>query len=532
MSPPTAAGVSTHYDLIVVGGGSAGCIVAAEACRDGKNVLLLEAGPDTERHPATLRADGYKEAFTDDALLWHRFTTRDSRWGGRRLFAGTGRGLGGSGSINAMVYTRGAALDYEEWPEGWRWDDVAPVFDALEDKLQPGPKPPTEWSEAAVHAAEQSSFRRSENLNDGDLSGVLGYEAMSSRDGERRSSYVAFLRGLRDKVTIETGALVDRLAFEGTRCHGVHYQRKNEAHLATADEVVLCAGTLATPAILQRSGVGPAGMLQSLGIKPVLDHPSIGENLHDHPNVQLFFRGKREVDCHYPQLYGFHRARPESSLPKGQSDTCYVFYPARSSLREGMMRIVPTMVMPESAYRMDSARQALMRGIGRGFRAESVKRFVEKLWGIVVILGKPESRGNLRITSKDPGVLPRVDPGYLRNANDLETLVRGVELARRTAGAEALSEYQGGELFPGPLGRSKKAVESWVRSNMMTTYHYAGTCRMGHDSRAPVDADTLRVRGIEGLRVADASLMPVTPVAALNAPSMMIGLRAAAMMRK
>ena len=114
---------STHYDLIVVGGGSAGCIVAAEACRDGQNVLLLEGGPDTERHPATLRADGYKEAFTDDALLWHRFTTRDSRWGNRRLFAGTGRGLGGSGSINAMVYTRGAAQDYDEWPEGWRWGD-------------------------------------------------------------------------------------------------------------------------------------------------------------------------------------------------------------------------------------------------------------------------------------------------------------------------------------------------------------------------------------------------------------------------
>ncbi len=530
-----------RYDLIVVGGGSAGCIVAAEAARSGQKVLLLEAGPDTERHPATLRDDGYKEAFTDDALLWHRFTTRDTRWGGRRLFAGTGRGLGGSGSINAMVYTRGAALDFEEWPTGWRWDDVVPAFEAVEKKLDPAPRAGGQWSEAAIAAAEEAGFRRSANLNDGDLSGVLGYEHMSARGGERRSSYVAFLRPLRNmpNLEVQTLALTDRLIFTTEKTarqdlpqvQGVVYRQEGEEKRAYANEVALCAGTLATPAILQRSGVGAAGMLQSLGIPVIADQPEVGENLHDHPNVQLFFRGKGEVDSQHPLLYGFHRARQGGHLPQDQADTCYVFYPARSSLREGMMRIVPTMVLPSSLYENEAVRGSLMRTIGKGFYAGPMKRFVERLWGVVVILGKPLSRGNLRIKSANPEELPHIDPGYLRNEGDLDTLLDGVALAREAAKARAMTPYQGGELFPGPvLGRDRKALTSWVRSNLMTTYHYAGTCRMGHSSRAPVDPDTLKLRGVEGVRIADASVMPTTPVSALNAPSMMIGYRAAQMM--
>ncbi|MEM6958246.1 MAG: GMC family oxidoreductase [Myxococcota bacterium] len=518
-----------RYDLIVAGGGSAGCIVAALAAKAGRHVLLLEAGPDTERHPATLRDSGYKEAFTDDALLWHRFTTRDPRWGRRALFAGTGRGLGGSGSVNAMVYTRGAREDFDEWPEGWNWSDCERAFEAVEQTLKPAPRKPTEWCEAAIGAAESVGFRRSADLNDGDLSNVLGYEAMNARSGERRSSYVAFLRPLRERVTIKTGATADRVLFEGTRAIGVAYIQGGEPKRAYGDEVVLTAGALATPAILQRSGVGAAGHLQSLGIPVNVALPGVGQNLHDHPNVQLFFRGKAEVDCAYPQLYGFARARHDSSLPAGQSDSCYVFYPARSSLREGMMRIVPTM-LPPAAYRNAMLRRWMMGAIGRSFYAGPMQRFVERLWGIVVILGKPESRGSLRILSDDARQLPRIDPGYLRHDADVDTLVAGIELARAAARAEAMEPYQGGELFPGPLGRNRDAIERFIRTNFMTTYHYAGTCRMGTDAQAVVDPETLRVHGTDGLRVADASVMPVTPVSALNAPSMMIGHRAATMM--
>lgn len=543
-----------HFDLVVVGGGSAGSIVAAGAHQSGRRVLVLEGGRDTEEHAATLRDSGYKTAFTDDALLWHRFTKKDPAWAGRRLFAGTGRGLGGSGSINAMVYTRGAKADFDEWPEGWSWENCAPFFDQVERVLKPAPREKTRWSEAAIEASVQAGFRRSENLNSGDLGntsgGVLGYEHMNARDGERRSSYVGFLRPLRkdeggtvDGLTIRTSCFVDRLEFEKRssaikkpKLTGVHYidgtiVGPDKARFVSADEVVLCAGALATPAILERSGIGAANMLRQLDIPVVLDSPDVGENLHDHPNVQLFFRGKAEVDCEYPLLYGFDRARPSSDLPPGQSDSCFVFYPARSSLREGMMRILPTMLLPKNAYDDDRIRERLKRTIGRAFYKRATREFVSNLWGIVVILGKPESRGNLHITSANPSSMPRIDPGYLRSAGDLETMCLAVDKARAIASSPALEPYQGGELFPGPLGRNRRSMERWIRQNLMTTYHYAGSCRMGQDARAPVDPGTLRLRGVDGVMVADASVMPSTPVSALNAPSMMIGARAAGLIQ-
>lgn len=514
----------TQFDLIVIGGGSAGCIIAAEASKS-RDVCLLEAGPDTERHPATLRADGYKEAFVDDALLYDRYTIPRDAWGGRRLFAGTGRGLGGSGSVNAMVYTRGSAADFDEWPKGWQWADVAPDFDELESTLRPRPRGQTQWSEAAIEAAGRAGLRRSENLNDGDLGNVLGYEAMSFEGDDRRSSYVAFLRPRRDRVDIRTGAKVNRLLFEGTRVIGVEYRgARGQVHEILADEVVLSAGALATPLILQRSGIGHGGMLQAMGIDVVCDSPEIGENLHDHPNVQLFFRGTREVDCGYPLLYGFGRAREDAALAQGQSDTCYVFYPARSSLREGMMRLVPGMVLPEWAYGKRSV-GAIQKALGRAFYNKTLREFTERMWGIVVILGKPESRGRVRITSKDLDAKAHLDPGYLRKGADLETLVRGVFKAREIASSSPLDSWHRGEMVPGAMGRSRDALERWIRTNLMTTYHYAGTCRMGEDG--PVDPATFELRGVQGVRVADASIMPTTPVSALNAPSMLIGLRAA-----
>ena len=521
-----------QFDYVVVGGGSAGCIVAAELARKlpDARVLLLEAGDDAREHPETLVADGYKDAFVNDALMHERFSVVDARWGKRRLFMGSGRGLGGSGSINAMVYTRGATLDFATWPKGWRWDDVAPVFERLESTLRPNQRDATDWAERCIAASERAGFRRSEDLNDGDLSGVLGYEWMSFEGEQRRSGFTAYLLPALAEcpnLTVITNAQVESLEMQGDRCVGVRWRGRGAHVVRPTEEVILCAGALVTPAILQRSGIGDEKHLRKLGVDVVLDQPEVGANLHDHPNVQLFYRGRRPTETYYPLLYGFHRARMSSDLPLAQSDTCYVFYPAVSSFREGLLRLLPGIALPPALYDHTRLPTLMRSGIEKAFEQAAVRDFVAKLWGIVVILGKPKSRGSLRITSTDPSAPSAIDIGYFREREDLEVMIDGVEKARDVAQQSPLAEFGARELLPGPLGRSRKSIARWVRKNVMTTYHYAGTCRMGDDARAVVDATTLKVNGTSNVRVADASVMPWTPVSALNAPTMMIALRAA-----
>jgi choline dehydrogenase len=237
---------------------------------------------------------------------------------------------------------------------------------------------------------------------------------------------------------------------------------------------------------------------------------------------------KGDVDCYYPQLYSFYRTHPDAPLPAQQSDTCYVFWPAPSAMKEAMQRMLPAQVLPESLYQ-GPAKRWIRGGIELAFKSKLVRGQVEHLFAIVVILGKPQSRGSLRLRSADPAAKALIDPCYFEHPRDLETMVRGVRKARELAGAAALAEQGSLELMPGPWVRSDEAIGRWVTKNAITTYHYAGTCRMGSDEAAPVDTQ-LRLRGVHGVRVADASAVPFTPVSALNAPSMMIGMRAARFM--
>jgi choline dehydrogenase len=522
------------YDYIVIGGGSAGCIVAGELANDARTrVLLLEVGDAAEQHPETLRADGYKDAFVNDAVIEERFSVPQPGCADRPMFVGSGRGMGGSGSVNAMVYTRGAALDYDAFPEGWRWHDLVPDFEAIERELRPHRRERGDFTERCIEAALTAGFRRKEDLNDGDLSGVLGYEWMNYEGERRRSSYVAFVkdRGPRANLNVITRARAHRVVIADGRATGVLYERDGARLEARATrEVVLSAGALETPRLLMLSGVGPGRELRRAGIPVVCDAPAVGQNLHDHPNVLLFFLGRRPGDCQYPAVYGFHRALGSAALCEGQSDTCYVFYPARSSLKQATKRMLPGLVIPQAWYG-PRPRAAIRGALDAVFATPLADAVVDRVWGIVVILGKPKSRGSVTLRSPDPAAPALVNPAYLTAPGDIETLISGVRLARRIAGAAPLAELGNRELSPGAWVDRDDEIASFIRKNAMTTFHFAGTCRMGADVESTVDT-RLRFRHIARLRIADASVIPFTPVAALNAPSMVVAYRAARFLRE
>ena len=523
-----------EYDYIVVGGGSAGCIVAAKLANDAScRVLLLESGPAAEEHPETLIAKGYKEAFINDAVMGERFSVPQAHSAKHRIFAGTGTVMGGSGSVNGMVYTRGSREDYAEWPDGWHWDDNEEDFKAIERILRPHRRPATKWTEACIASAEEHGFTRKEDLNDGNMSNVIGYEWMSYEGEARRSSYVAFLKdaGDRANLTILTGARAHRVVFTANkRARALEFEHDGALRRAgAAKEVILCAGALETPKLLMLSGVGPSEHLRAFGIPVVADRPAVGDGLHDHPNVPVFFKARNDIDCFYPQLYSFFRTNTDSDLPASQSDTCYVYWPAPSAMRQMMQRMLPPMVIPHALYGPRS-RQMVRSMVGGAFKIGALQRFTDHMFGIILILGKPKSRGTLRLQSTDVCTQALIDPAYYSDPEDMETMVRGVRNARAIGGANGLAGWGAKELMPGKRVNSDSAIAKYVRQNTITTYHFAGSCRMGTSETDPVDPQ-LRLRGVSGLRVADASVIPWTPVSALNAPSMLIGYRAAKLLR-
>ena len=302
-----------------------------------------------------------------------------------------------------MVYTRGAREDYDEWPEGWRWDDLTDDFAYLERKLQIHQRAPTQWTKACIDAATSCGFRHSHDFNDGDLSNAIGYEWMSYDGNQRRSSYVSFIRDaqLGDKLEVRTGARARRIIIDANkRATGVEYELNGVIATANARaEVIVCAGALETPKLLMLSGLGPGSSLRGVGVDVVADVPGVGQNLHDHPNVPVFFRCKDTVDCFYPQLYSFYRTLPQAPLPASQSDTCYVFWPAPSAMKEATQRMLPAQVLPEALYQT-AAKQMIRGGIEMAFKSSTVRELVNHLYGIVVILGKPQSRGQMHLRSR------------------------------------------------------------------------------------------------------------------------------------
>ena len=512
------------HDIVLVGGGSAGCVLANRLSADGdRRVLLLEAGgPDTR--PEIHIPAAFSRLFQSEAD-WNYHTEPQRHLDGRALYWPRGKVLGGSSSINAMIYIRGHHADYDGWAaagcEGWGYANVLPYFKRSEDyaggagpyhgvggelRVEP-PRSPSAFGEAFVEAATRCGVQRNEDFNGPAQDGVGWYD-LTQRGGRRESAARAFLRPAlrRPNLDVETGAHATRVVVEAGRAVGVEYVQGGETKVARAGEVVVCGGAVNSPQLLMLSGIGPAEALGALGIGVVADRPGVGENLQDHLIVGLRYR------------------MPRGSLLDAEGPLSVLSYLA---FRKGMLSSNIAEVGLFTHTRSGEAAPDVQFHVAPVlFEDHGLTPPTEHGFSIGPTGVRPRSRGQITLRSADPFEHPAIDPNYLADPADLASLVEGLKVGREIAAEASLDAFRGEELSPGRGAASDAELGAYVRSTCETLYHPVGTCRMGADDDAVVDLE-LRVRGVDGLRVADASVMPTVPNGNTNAPAMMIAERAA-----
>ncbi|CAG9255972.1 Alcohol dehydrogenase (acceptor) [Paraburkholderia unamae] len=522
-----------QYDYIIVGGGSGGAALAgrlAERC-PGASIALIEAGPHTARNPFVNMPLGVAALVPFRTKNNYAYeTVPQVGLAGRRGYQPRGRGFGGSSAINAMIYTRGHPLDYDEWAQlgcaGWAWRDVLPYFLRAEDNARGasawhgvgGPLAVADLRErnpvAArfVEAAREAGFRLNDDFNGEQQEGV-GFYQVTQRGGERCTVARAYLYGReRPNLHLIAGATVLRVSFDGARASGVELARGGAVEtLRARAEVILAAGAFNSPQLLMCSGIGPADELRALGIPVRHDAPEVGRNLLDH----IDFTFNKRV--HSSETVGYSlrgAARMTAGLAK------YLHG------RRGML----TTNVAEAGGFLKSRAELARPDLQLHFCTAIVDDHSRRLhWGhgysLHVCVLRPASRGTVTLASADARVAPVIDPRFLSDARDLDLLVDGARMARRILDAPALAKMGGRELYT-HAGQSDAQLRETIALHADTIYHPVATCRMGGDARSVVDAQ-LRVRGVEGLRIADASVMPTLIGGNTNAPSVMIGERAA-----
>lgn len=532
--------VGTEFDFVIIGAGSSGCVLANRLSEGGRyTVAVVEAGPRDRNFWIHLPI-GYGKTMWDESVNWRFHTEPEPTMAGRKIYWPRGRVLGGSSSINGLIVIRGQAEDYDRWQArgnpGWGWHDVLPYFRRLEsndtfahDRWHGATGPlhvssipgRNELIEAVIAAAENCGVPRTADFNGARQEGV-GYYQLTTHNGWRASAAKAYLRPAEDRanLSIITGAQVTRILFQGRRATGIAYQRGGRSESLRARRgVILSAGAVQSPQLLMLSGIGPAEHLQAHGIPTLLDHPGVGRNLQDHLQIRLIYR------CTKPITTNDTLRSLTGRIGMGLEWLLKRTGPLAIGINQGGLftRVLPESQTPDIQFHIATLSADMAGGKVHDFPGFTLS----------VCQLRPESTGTISLASSDPLAAPKIQANYFAAETDRRCAIAAMRFARRLAATDPLAGYVAAEVKPGAGAVSDDDLMNFAREQGATIFHPAGTCRMGpaEDTAAVVDP-RLRVKGLDGLWVADCSIMPNLVSGNTNIPAIMIGEKAAEMIRE